>query len=45
MTEKTATGPIPANSTVGQLRGACPDAWRAYTEHAFVAQIARGTLP
>jgi len=45
MTEDEAVGPIPADSTVGKLRDACPDAWRAYTEHAFVNQIAKGTLP
>lgn len=44
MTEDNAIGPIPADSTVGQLRAACPEAWRAYTEHAFVQQLAAGAL-
>jgi thiaminase/transcriptional activator TenA len=38
-------GPIPGDSVVGRLRNACPDAWRAYTEHAFVRQIGDGSLP
>jgi thiaminase/transcriptional activator TenA len=45
MTQNATTGPIPADSTVGLLRAACPQAWQAYTEHAFVEQIAAGTLP
>ncbi len=45
MVEDGAAGPIPADSTVGRLRAACPQAWRAYTEHAFVQQLATGTLP
>lgn len=45
MTHDAAAGPIPAESTVGLLRAACPDAWQAYTKHAFVERIAAGTLP
>lgn len=45
MAQHHDTGPIPADSIVGRLRDACPQAWQAYTEHAFVDQIARGTLP
>ncbi|MEF8834221.1 MAG: thiaminase II [Halofilum sp. (in: g-proteobacteria)] len=45
MTRDDAAGPIPADSTVGLLRAACPQAWQAYTEHDFVARIADGTLP
>ncbi len=37
--------PIPASSVVGQLRAACASDWTAYTQHAFVAQVAAGTLP
>mgnify|MGYP006427668159 CR=1 FL=1 len=45
MAEDITPSPISPASTVGRLRDACPQAWRAYTEHAFVDQIARGTLP
>ena len=45
MAPNPETGPIPADSVVGRLRAANPQAWQAYTEHAFVDQIARGTLP
>lgn len=41
----TRVGPIAAESTVGQLRAACSQDWQAYTEHAFVQQVAAGTLP
>lgn len=44
MTHDAVARPIPAESTVGLLRAACPDAWQAYTEHAFVERIAAGTL-
>ena len=40
-----APGPIPAESVVGRLRAACAEDWRAYTEHDFVRQLARGELP
>jgi thiaminase/transcriptional activator TenA len=45
MAQPPETGPIPADSVVGRLRDACPQAWQGYTEHTFVDQIARGTLP
>jgi len=45
MTEDSIPGPIEPTSTVGLLRAACPRAWRAYTEHAFLDQLAKGTLP
>lgn len=28
-----------------RLKAACPDAWQAYTDHAFVRGLADGTLP
>lgn len=36
---------VPATSFLGRLIGSCPDAWRRYTEHPFVAGVADGTLP
>lgn len=45
MVENPAAGPIAADSAVGLLRAACPQAWQAYTHHAFVGRIADGTLP
>lgn len=36
---------VPAASFLGRLIDACPDAWRRYTEHPFVAGVADGTLP
>lgn len=36
---------VPATSFLGRLIGSCPDAWRRYTEHPFLAGVADGTLP
>lgn len=36
---------VPAASFLGRLIDACPDAWRRYTEHPFVAGVADGSLP
>jgi len=33
------------DSFFARLRDSCADDWRAYTEHAFVQQLAAGTLP
>ncbi len=33
------------NRLYDRLKGACVDDWRAYTEHAFVRQLAVGALP
>lgn len=38
-------GPIPDESVVGQLARQCNESWQAYTRHAFVEQIADGSLP
>lgn len=41
-----ASGPLcPHGSLARRLIDATPDAWRAYTEHPFVARLADGTLP
>lgn len=40
-----ADGPIPDDSLAGRLKAACADDWRDFTEHAFVRQLAAGTLP
>ena len=37
--------PIADASLVGQLKAACAEDWAAYTGHAFVRQLAEGTLP
>ncbi len=41
----TDQGPISNASVVGQLVQRCAPAWQSYTEHAFVQQIANGSLP
>lgn len=37
--------PVPAGSFCGRLIAACPEAWDAYTRHAFVAGMADASLP
>lgn len=42
----TANRPLaPDGSLFDRLRRSCGDDWRAYTRHAFVRQLAAGTLP
>lgn len=36
---------IPNSSFLARLIATCPDAWRRYTTHAFVAGVADGSLP
>ena len=36
---------LPYGTTFALWRAGCPKAWRAYTEHAFVAGLGDGTLP
>ena len=38
-------GPICDGSLAARLRDASPDAWQAFTDHAFVRQMADGSLP
>lgn len=35
----------PYGRTFALLRATCPQAWHAYVSHAFVSQVATGTLP
>ena len=37
--------PWPEGGLFARLRASCPADWRRYTEHDFVRQLARGTLP
>jgi len=47
MSETTASAhtPIATDSVVDHLKRACAEDWAAYTDHAFVRQLADGSLP
>lgn len=42
---QTQAQPADRRTLFDRLRAACADDWRAYTEHPFVRDLGRGTLP